>query len=189
MKPILLPLLLAALPAQAGYYDDHPLTAADVTLYLQVMDKAAARAQAMRGHVRVCPKPPELKGNAMPSDGQMKAMTEAANCMARLASVTVVDDDVAQEMKVSDRFAAVKDGIEAVVQYDPSRPDGVGPGGMGAGGCGGDDCGPPHPTAAQKALWAHQDAIRKQNMAFVMPWRARIQKDQFLVRRLPDPGQ
>lgn len=179
-------MLVLSLPAWAGYFDDHPLTANDVALYLQVMDKAAARAAVQRAGQKPCPTMPNTK-NHTPTQADMAQMTAAANCMANAASVLSTDDAVAKEMGVTAKYEPVRDAIESLVQYDLSRKDGIGPGGMAAGGCGGDDCDPTggHATAAQKALWAKQAAMADRNKAFLQPYRSKIQHDQFLVRQMP----
>ena len=172
-----------ACPAAANYYDTHLLTKADVELYLRVMTQAATRADALRAKQKPCPKQPEIKKNHLMTPAEIKALTDAINCIAGAGASAIVDDDIA---KNDPHYLEVKDAIESLIQPNRDSRDGVGPI-QRIGGCGAAeawDCAPPDWTPAMKAKFAAQDRFAKQNGDFLEPYRPQIQQLETRVRRI-----
>jgi hypothetical protein len=179
----------AVADAPPSHYDITPLTKADVDLYLSVMRPASAYVANLKGEDKAAveymhsnhgnPKIPKTPNfNHPPTQAEIAALQKAMDdytkksqkpqqYMARVATLSSYDEEIARQHHVEKQYDAVKDPIESAM----AGIEGTG------GSCGGDDCAPTqHPTAAQLALWKKEEQVSKANVAFLRPYAPEIER-------------
>jgi len=186
MKRLVMVLAMLCVPAVAmagTNYDDTPMTASDLVLYLSVMHAAASRiAHASGDDKAAIDLWRKTHGNLASPPGNDPAVAMAwyrkhsrdVELIGRATELESCDDDIAKQRGVEERYDGIKNQVESLIMW----------GGTGGASCGRGDCGGARATAAQIAESKREQAARKADWQLVKPHAAEIRALVKKVRHL-----